>query len=289
MHSIMRTIKKIHKAVSRPIADLKTYSPLPSRELEQIDPFLFLNHHGPQQYPPNNRGLPFGPHPHRGMETVTFILSGDIMHKDSGGHESIVAAGGVQWMTAGSGLIHSEVSSDSFKNNGGALEILQLWINLPAKNKMMPPHYEGFQKEKITVLSYDAGKVSLNAISGTWDGKKGAFETVTRVNLSTIHFQAGGKYTISIPTAENIFFYTIKGTLEVNGTQAEALHLVEFNNDDTELTIEAKEESILLLGFAPPINEPMVARGPFVMNTEEEIAEAYEDYGNGKFGKFREA
>ena len=113
----MRTIKKIHKAEYRPIADLKTWSPMPTRSLEMIDPFLFLNHHGPQTYTPNNRGLPFGPHPHRGMQTVTFILEGDIMHKDSGGHESVITAGGVQWMVAGRGLIHAEVSSDDFKKN----------------------------------------------------------------------------------------------------------------------------------------------------------------------------
>src|SRR5690349_21652213 len=124
----MRSIKKIHSSEYRPIADLVTYSPMPTRSLEMLDPFLFLNHHGPQVYSPDNDGLPFGPHPHRGMETVTFILDGDIMHKDSGGHESIIREGGIQWMTAGSGLIHAEVSSDEFMDKGGPLEILQLWI-----------------------------------------------------------------------------------------------------------------------------------------------------------------
>src|SRR5690606_33000410 len=110
---------KVHPSRFSPIADLITYSPLPSHSLRQIDPFIFLNHHGHQVYPPNNQGLPFGPHPHRGMETVTFILKGDIMHKDSGGHESIIEEGGIQWMTAGRGLIHAEVSSDKFRREGG--------------------------------------------------------------------------------------------------------------------------------------------------------------------------
>src|SRR6187549_1845772 len=127
----MRSIKKIHKAVYEPIADLVTYRAIPTASIDYIDPFLFLNHHGPQVYLPNNRGLPFGPHPHRGFETVTFILDGDIFHKDSGGYEGTILPGGVQWMTAGSGLIHSEVSSENFKKNGGPLEILQLWVNLP--------------------------------------------------------------------------------------------------------------------------------------------------------------
>lgn len=135
----MKTIKKIHQAEFRPIADLITYSPIPTRTLDQIDPFLFLNHHGPQVYPPNNNGLPFGPHPHRGMETVTFIIDGDIAHHDSGGHTSVINNGGVQWMTAGKGLIHAEVSSEQFKKAGGKLEILQLWLNLPARLKMTTP------------------------------------------------------------------------------------------------------------------------------------------------------
>jgi len=125
----LRKIKKVHGSEYRPIADLITYSPMPTRSLDMIDPFLFLNHHGFQKCPQNNHGLPFGPHPHRGMETVTFILEGDIMHKDSSGHESVIEAGGVQYMTAGKGLIHTEVSSSEFKKNGGDLEILQLWLS----------------------------------------------------------------------------------------------------------------------------------------------------------------
>src|SRR5688572_47812 len=119
----MRSVKEIHKAIHAPIGDLITHRALPTRSIEMIDPFLFLNHHGPQTYDPHNRGLPFGPHPHRGMETVTFILDGDIMHKDSRGHESVIEAGGVQWMTAGRGLIHAEVSSEKFKREGGYVEI----------------------------------------------------------------------------------------------------------------------------------------------------------------------
>jgi len=128
-----RTIKRQHPAYRDDIADLSTIRPLPGPGVEQIDPFLFLNHHGPQTYPPRNQGLPFGPHPHRGFETVTFILEGELAHLDSGGGESIIRAGGVQWMTAGRGLVHAEVSPDGFKQQGGPLEILQLWVNLPSR------------------------------------------------------------------------------------------------------------------------------------------------------------
>ncbi|MFB9865116.1 pirin family protein [Rufibacter immobilis] len=282
----MRTIKKIHKAEYSPIADLVTYSPLPSRSLQQIDPFLFLNHHGHQVYKPNNRGLPFGPHPHRGMETVTFILEGDIMHKDSGGHESVITAGGVQWMTAGRGLIHAEVSSSEFKKTGGPLEILQLWVNLPAKLKMTEPRYEGLQKEDIPSFTLDEGKVTVNLVSGNWEEHTGAFETLSDIMLSTVYFQASGKLTLQVPAEQNLFFYIIKGTLSVNGQEVPFRNLVEFNNDAPELQVEASEDSILLLGHAVPFREPVVAQGPFVMNTEAEIYQAYQDYQQGKFGSW---
>jgi redox-sensitive bicupin YhaK (pirin superfamily) len=280
----MRTIKQIHKAAYSPIADLKTWSPLPSRNLQQIDPFIFLNHHGPQTYKPGNQGLPFGPHPHRGMETVTFILDGDIMHRDTGGHESTITAGGIQWMTAGSGLIHAEVSSEEFKKKGGDLEILQLWLNLPASLKMTKPFYKGLQKKDIPSLSLDDGKVLVNLISGSWGAQQGAFESKSNVHLNTIYFKAGGSLELKIPVQHNIFFYVIRGRLKANGISIEALHLAEFENDDENLHIEAEYDSILLFGHAKPFNEPMVAQGPFVMNTEKEIEEAYEDYRQGKFG-----
>lgn len=283
----MRTIKKIHDAAYAPIGDLITYSPLPSRLLRQIDPFLFLNHHGPQKYGTNNHGLPFGPHPHRGMETVTFILEGDIMHKDSSGHESVMKAGGVQWMTAGSGLIHSEVSSDQFKKQGGDMEILQLWLNLPSRLKMTPPRYKGLQKDDIPSVSLDEGKVIVNLISGEWEGGKGAFESMTNVHLSTMLFKAGGEISLRVPVENNIFFYIIKGKLTVNGQAVGMRKLVEFNNDDQLLEIAAGEDSVLLFGHAKPLGEPVVAHGPFVMNTEQEIQEAYDDYRRGKFGTWK--
>ncbi|AMM51473.1 nuclease PIN [Rufibacter sp. DG15C] len=283
----MRTIKKIHKAEYSPIADLITYSPLPSRGLQMIDPFLFLNHHGHQVYKPNNNGLPFGPHPHRGMETMTFILEGDIMHKDSGGHESVITAGGAQYMTAGRGLIHAEVSSLDFKAKGGPLEILQLWMNLPARHKMMEPAYKGLQKEDIPSFSPEDDKVTINLVSGTWGEHKGAFDTVTDILLGTIYFQPGGELKVSVPAERNIFFYIIKGSLTVNGQEVPYRNLVEFNNDGEELEVKASEESILLFGHAAPFNEPVVAQGPFVMNSEAEIRQAYQDYQQGKFGQWK--
>lgn len=282
----MRKIKKIHNSRYSPIRDLITYSPLPSPSLPQIDPFIFLNHHGHQTYQPNNNGLPFGPHPHRGMETVTFIIEGDVSHKDSGGHESVIKAGGVQWMTAGRGLIHAEVSSENFKKLGGDLEILQLWINLPAKFKMIDPFYNGLQKNDIPVFIMDEGKVKLQLVSGNWWANDGAFQSISDVHLTTIYFDEGGKMDIDIPIDENIFFYVVRGNVSVNGTKTEARQLVEFENNAEGLVIEALQKSIILLGYAKPFNEPVVTEGPFVMNTREEIQQAFEDYRLGKFGSW---
>jgi hypothetical protein len=279
----MRTVKKIHQAEYRPIADLITYSPLPSRQLQQIDPFLFLNHHGYQTYKPRNHGLPFGPHPHRGMETVTFIVEGDIMHKDSQGYKSIISAGGVQWMTAGRGLLHAEVSSEEFKKEGGPLGILQLWVNLPASLKMTEPAYSGLQKDDIPTIAVN-DKVGVNLVSGTWDGQNGAFNTLSDVFLSTVVIKAGGAVSLPVAANRNILFYLIRGGLTVNGQAVKHRELAEFNPDGDTLDIIANTDSLLLFGHAVPFNEPVVARGPFVMNTDQEIVEAYEDYQQGKFG-----
>lgn len=282
----MRSINKVHSAEYRPIADLITYSPLPTRSLPQLDPFLFLNHHGYQTYPPRNHGLPFGPHPHRGMETVTFIVDGDIMHKDSQGYQSVIAAGGVQWMTAGRGLIHAEVSSEAFKQTGGPLEILQLWVNLPARLKLTEPAYEGLQKDQIPTIPVSAA-VNLNLVSGTWEGQSGAFSTLSDVFLSTIAFRADGRITLPVAAERTILFYVIRGSLTVNGQAVAQRQLIEFNHDGESLDVTATSDSLLLFGHALPFNEPVVARGPFVMNTEQQIQEAYEDYQQGKFGVWR--
>ena len=151
----LRKVRAIHDGVRDDIADLVTRRAMPTGSISNIDPFIFLNHHGPQTYRSPNGGLPFGPHPHRGFETVTFILDGDIAHSDTGGHESVIEAGGVQWMTAGSGLVHLESSSAAFKKRGGGMECLQLWVNLPASLKMTPPRYTGLQRQHIPEIQDD--------------------------------------------------------------------------------------------------------------------------------------
>ena len=279
----MISIKNIHKAIDEPMQGLSTFRALPNRGIDQIDPFLLLNHHGPQEFLPNNSGLPFGPHPHRGFETLTFILKGDVVHSDSSGGKSIITSGGIQWMTAGSGIIHSENSSDEFKKNGGVEEVLQLWINLPAKLKMTQPKYIGLQKEEIPKLKFDNNNVTINLISGSLGNGKGAVDTLTDVFTSYIELKAGGVFNINVERERNILFYVVDGKVKVNNQIAEKLYLVEFGNDDEEIKVEALEDTIIIFCQGKPLNEPVVSYGPFVMNTEGEIRQAMIDYQSGKF------
>lgn len=279
----MRSIKNIHKAIDEPMQGLSTFRALPNRGIDQIDPFLLLNHHGPQEFLPNNSGLPFGPHPHRGFETLTFILKGDVVHSDSSGGKSIITSGGIQWMTAGSGIIHSENSSDEFKKNGGVEEVLQLWINLPAKLKMTQPKYIGLQKEEIPKLKFDNNNVTINLISGSLGNGKGAVDTLTDVFTSYIELKTGGVFNINVERERNILFYVVDGKVKVNNQIAEKLYLVEFGNDDEEIKVEALEDTIIIFCHGKPLNEPVVSYGPFVMNTEGEIRQAMIDYQSGKF------
>jgi redox-sensitive bicupin YhaK (pirin superfamily) len=282
-----RTIKFQHPAYRDDIGTLSTIRPLPGPQIEQIDPFLFLNHHGPQVYPPRNQGLPFGPHPHRGFETVTFILAGNLAHLDSGGGESIIHAGGVQWMTAGRGLVHAEVSPDVFKQAGGPLEILQLWVNLPSALKMVPPKYVGLQKADIPEVAADGGKVAVNVIAGSWDGRRGPFEPMTDIQMFTMFFTAGGRVEAPVPPGRNVFLYIVRGEAAVAGEAALEHHLIELEDDGDCVELSASSDAVVLFGHAVPFNEPVVAHGPFVMNTREEIREAMLDYQSGKFGGLR--
>jgi redox-sensitive bicupin YhaK (pirin superfamily) len=272
-----RSVLGRYAAVSDDIGDLRTQRPLPNTDLDQIDPFLFLNHHGPQVYPPNNGGLPFGPHPHRGFETVTFILEGSLSHEDTGGHESVIDAGGVQWMTAGRGLEHAELSPESFKRSGGPLEILQLWVNLPGRLKMTTPRYIGLQRDDIPSIEKDG--VTVHVISGSFDGVTGPVDSLTGVAMMTIALRAGSRITLPAPSGRNVFFYIVRGELNVGG----AMELVHFDGDGDAIDVEAKTGAFILFGHAEPYREPVVAHGPFVMNTREEIVQAFRDYQLGLF------
>lgn len=281
-----RSLKRLHGARRDDIADLVTRRPLPNPDLPDLDPFLFLNHHGPQTYPAPNQGLPFGPHPHRGFQTVTLILDGDLMHQDSAGHQSVIRAGGVQWMVAGRGLIHAELSSEAFMQDGGPLEILQLWLNLPAALKLTEPAYIGLQADDLPCKSLDGGKASLTAVAGTLEGLQGPVEPLTDVELYVVRVAGGGQVVLPAPEGHTVFLYVVAGKVTVGRTRAiaPAHHLVEMHDDGDEVVVEGLEPAVLLYGHASPYREPIVAHGPFVMNTRAEIVQAVQDYEAGLFG-----
>jgi redox-sensitive bicupin YhaK (pirin superfamily) len=281
---VTRTVASLHPAHRDDIADLVTRRPVPGPGVPQVDPFLFLNHHGPQTYAPGNRGLPFGPHPHRGFETVTFILEGTLAHYDSGGHESVIEAGGVQWMTAGSGLVHAEVSPPEFKRDGGPLEILQLWVNLPSRLKMTSPRYSGVQADQIPVVPLPGGAGGLALVSGRFGDAEGPIHPLTGVFMAVVHLTPGGAAELPAPRGRSVFLYVARGKVSVGGTAVERWNLVRLNDDGDAVAVTAGEDgATLLFGHADPIGERVVAHGPFVMNSEAEIRQAIADYQAGKF------
>jgi len=273
-----RTLASLHPAVRDDIADLVTRRPVPGAGLDQVDPFLFLNHHGPQTYPLGNNGLPFGPHPHRGFETVTFILEGNLAHHDTGGGESIVEAGGVQWMTAGKGLTHAELSPESFKRSGVPLEILQLWVNLPARLKMTDPKYIPVTREDIPAVELAPG-VTMHPTSGT---ERAPIESLTGVMLATVEIAPGASATLPAPEGRSVLFYTVRGSARVGPDEVPEHNLAKLT-DGEGIAVSSEEGSLLLFGHADPIGEPVFAHGPFVMNTREEIVQAIRDHQAGMF------
>ena len=281
-----KTVHAIYRAGYTDYDGLDTYRVMPTRNvpIDALDPFLFLNHHGRQVFNPQNAGLPFGPHPHKGFETVTFIVEGDLVHKDSTGYTSNIKTGGIQWMTAGSGIIHSELSSEAFKQNGGGVEILQLWVNLPSRLKNTAPHYIGLQKEEVPEVTLGDGKGVVHLVSGSWNGINAPIQSLADVHLSTIELQKGAQQDVLVPADRTVLFYIIKGSVQVNGEEAQMHDLVEFNREGENIRMQALENTLLLFGHAAPTNEPIVAHGPFVMNTQEEIRQAFVEYQQGKFG-----
>ena len=274
-----RHVVSLHRAMRDDIQDLITRRPVPGPGLPQVDPFLFLNHHGPQTYPTNNRGLPFGPHPHRGFETVTFILEGSLAHHDSGSGASVVEAGGVQWMTAGSGLVHAELSPEAFQRTGGPLEILQLWINLPGRLKMTDPAYIPVPAADIAATELGEG-VSMRAVSGT----EGApIHSLTDVMLAIVSVDPGGSAPLPAPAGRNVFFYTVSGEAKIGGESVPEQTLAQVSDGDG-IELSSDGGCRILFGHADPIGETVVAHGPFVMNSEAEIAQAVRDYQAGRFG-----
>lgn len=287
----MRNVKQIYRATSQHwVGDGFLVQPLFSHMGDDrgTNPFLMLDYAAPYEFSPNEARSPrgVGQHPHKGFETVTIAYHGEVAHRDSSGGGGIIYEGDVQWMTAGSGIIHEEFHSKNFSKKGGLFEMVQLWVNLPAKDKNTPPRYQHLAKTGIPVVELPDEAGCLRLIAGEYKGVKGAADTFTEMNVWDIILNAGKKAVLEIPEAHNLSMVVLRGNVTLNGKeQADAGQLVGFEKSGGNVHIEAGSEEVkILLLSGVPIDEPVVGYGPFVMNTAEEIRQAISDFKSGKFG-----
>ncbi|MBK7928875.1 MAG: pirin family protein [Bryobacterales bacterium] len=252
----------------------------------QMSPFLMLDYAGPKYFEPSDRPRGVEEHPHRGFETVTIAYQGSVDHRDSGGHAGTIAPGDVQWMTAASGVVHEEKHGREFTRQGGVFEMVQLWVNLPRKDKMSEPKYQSITKEQIPVVALGEG-AAARVIAGELNGARGPASTFTPMNVWDVKLAAGAKVELPLTEGHNTGLVLLRGGVTLNGGQAltgEAqLALLSQKGDG--VAIEATEETILLVLSGEPIDEPVASYGPFVMNTREELQQAVRDYQAGKMGR----
>ncbi len=284
-----RSIRKKMNAMPVDMGGFLVYQSLPLQNVEQIDPFLLV-HHADHMYKGGKQegeeGVP--PHPHRGFSPVTFIFKGGLHHRDSEDNSAIVYEGGTQWMHAGSGIIHSERPPKKTAEEGGPMEIIQFWVNTPSKHKFEAPYYHPLDNDKTPEIQNEG--VSIKVVCGEFEDKQGPVKTFSPMLALRMEFEAGGKHDFKIPENYNVFVYLLNGKLCVNDNEVEAADkdLVWFANDGAGFQIKAEEKSRFIILAGAPINEPIVSYGPFVMNTQEEIMQAMQDYQTGKMGVLNE-
>jgi len=278
-----RSVSHILESSNIDMGSFQVKQPLPTQKVPQISPFLLLHHFGPIKVEPGFDPIDLGPHPHRGFEPVTFLYQGGIRHKDSLGNEGILEAGDIQWMTAGRGIIHSERASDFFMENGGTIEGIQLWVNLPAKDKMTQPKYQEIRKNDIPVITEN--KVTHRLVSGQWNGQKGIVNTFSPMIIIQTSILSGGKTQIPIPENFNACIYILSGEITLNDNfDYPAGKMIYFTNKGDGIGIEGLADTEILVLCGEPIEEPLAQYGPFVMNSQTEIMEAMRDYQMGKMG-----
>lgn len=280
-------IKKIGKSDFVNMGPIKLRQPIPTEEIDLIDPFVLLHHYGP--YPINELNNPFdlGPHPHRGFEPITFLIQGEQLHRDSLGNESVVKAGDVQWTTAGRGIIHAEGPTKEFVKRGGTLEGIQLWLNLPSEKKMIPADYQHVKNEDFLVVSSEDTKVNIQIIAGELEGTNGRIGTQTAVNAYMIDAQEDGSFNLKVPKSHQSLVYLLNGKVTINDSvdlEVNQNQIVWFEQDGDGFSIKGNVDSKLLFLSGEPINEKITSWGPYVMNSQTEIMEALRDYQNGKMG-----
>lgn len=247
-------------------------------------PFLMLDYAAPYRFPPTSAKRGVGSHPHRGFETVTIVYDGEISHKDSTGQGGIIGPGEVQWMTAGAGILHEEFHSERFAQDGGMLEMVQLWVNLPAQFKMVKPSYQSISRETIPTLQLQNNIGYARVIAGAFEGVKGPARTFTPMNVVQLQLERESSITLPAPNGWNALLVVLRGSLDSNGSIANSAQMLVYGNDHADIQISTLEDSTCLLLTGEPINESVVGYGPFVMNNEREIEAAISDFRSGKFG-----
>lgn len=251
---------------------------------QAISPFLLLDYAGPAEFKPSSKPRGVGEHPHRGFETVTIVYQGELEHRDSAGNHGRIGPGDVQWMTAASGVVHEEWHEREFTRRGGTLEMVQLWVNLSAKDKKSPPNYQEIVSRQIPMVDLGGGS-TLRVIAGESHGAKGPANTFTPVNLWDLRLQPAAPVTLTFPAGYTTMLLILKGSVSVNGDQTlEDAQLAIMAPEGQGVTLQAARESTVLVLNGQPIDEPIISYGPFVMNTEDEIQRAIEDYQSGRMG-----
>lgn len=269
-----------------PVRSLFSYDTLG----QHASPFLLLDQAGPHYFDPASKPRGVGQHPHRGFETVTIVYDGEVEHRDSTGQGGVIGPGDVQWMTAAGGILHEEFHSRGFMRSGGPFRMIQLWVNLPAKDKMSQPGYQTITDGDIPVtdLPGDAGRVRV--IAGAFDGRKGPARTFTPINLWDVRLNRDAAVTLDLPEGHTTMLVVVSGRITVNGTQdAGEAEMVLLDRNGSSATIDASSDAIVLVLTGEPIDEPIVGHGPFVMNSETEIRQAIDDFNAGRFGAIAQA
>ncbi|AMP14005.1 pirin family protein [Collimonas pratensis] len=251
---------------------------------KQLSPFLLLDHAGPVDFNPAKKPRGVGQHPHRGFETVTIVYKGEVAHRDSTGQGGLIGPGDVQWMTAGAGILHEEFHSEEFTRTGGAMEMVQLWVNLPAKDKMTAPGYQAIRNADIPVVALPDQAGTVRVIAGSFDGHAGPAHTYSPMNVWDLRLAQGGVTELALPDGWNSALIVLHGTVLVNGeTVSRESQMVLLDAGGSKVALEANNDAVVLLLSGEPIDEPIVGHGPFVMNSEEEIVQAFTDFKNGRF------
>lgn len=264
-----------------PVRSLFSYSSHGAR----VSPFLLLDYAGPHYFEPADRPRGVGEHPHRGFETVTIVYDGEVEHRDSAGNGGVIGRGDVQWMTAAGGILHEEFHSKSFTKSGGPFRMVQLWVNLPAKDKMATARYQSILNSDIPVVALSEGAGAARIIAGEFGNAKGPAKTFTPVNVWDVRLNGGADVALNLPEGHTAMLVVLSGHVTVNGAEpAGEAEVVLFYPAGTNATVHADGDATLLVLTGEPIDEPIVGMGPFVMNSDAEIRQAFEDFNNGKFG-----